>query len=86
MIPLLADGDDACGNLDGVLTNLKRTNLLYRHETVGLEVSGTAQQQLQPIATQSGGNYQGATSQNLSQVFSNAMDLMKMLGMVGKFR
>ncbi len=42
--------------------------------------------QLQHITTQSGGNYHSATSQNLSKVFSNAMDLMKMLDLIGKFR
>ncbi len=86
MILLLADGDDDCGNLDPVLQGLKRNNLLYRHETVGLEVSGAAQRQLQHIATQSGGNYHHASSETLSKVFSDAVDLMKMLDMIGKFR
>ncbi len=86
MILLLADGDDDCGNLNTVLQDLKQNNLLYRHETVGLEVSGAAQQQLQHIATQSGGNYHSASSKNLSKVFSDAVDLMKMLDMIGKFR
>lgn len=86
MILLLADGDDSCGGLETVLQELKQENLLYRHETVGLEVSGDAQQQLQNIARQSGGNYHSATSQNLSKVFSDAVDLMKMLDMLGKFR
>ena len=86
MILLLADGDDDCGNLDTVLQRLKHNNLLYRHETVGLEVSGAAQQQLQHIAAQSGGNYHHASSETLSKVFSDAVDLMKMLDMIGKFR
>ena len=86
MILLLADGDDDCGNLNTVLQDLKQNNLLYRHETVGLEVSGAARQQLQHIATQSGGNYHNASSKNLSKVFSDAVDLMKMLDMIGKFR
>ena len=86
MILLLADGDDDCGNLNAVLRRLKQNNLLYRHETVGLEVSGAAQRQLQNIATQSGGNYHNASSENLSKVFSDAVDLMKMLDMIGKFR
>ena len=86
MILLLADGDDDCGNLNTVLQRLKQNNLLYRHETVGLEVSGAARQQLQHIATQSGGNYHNASSKNLSKVFSDAVDLMKMLDMIGKFR
>ncbi len=86
MILLLADGNDDCGDLNTVLRTLKHNNLLYRHETVGLEVSGAARQQLRNIASQSGGNYHSATSQNLSQVFSNAVDLMRMLDMMGKFR
>ena len=86
MILLLADGDDGCGGLETVLQELKEKNLLYRHETVGLEVSGDARQQLQNIARQSGGTYHGATSKNLSKVFSDAVDLMKMLDMLGKFR
>ena len=85
MILLLADGDDDCGGLDAVLRKLKRNNLLYRHETVGLEVSAEARRQLQTIATQSGGNYHSATSENLSRVFSDAMDLMRMLDMLGGF-
>lgn len=85
MILLLADGDDDCGGLNAVLRRLKQKNLLYRHETVGLEVSGAAQRQLQNIAVQSGGKYHSATSQNLSQVFSDAVDLMRMLDMLGKF-
>ena len=85
MILLLADGDDDCGGLDTVLAKLKKNNLLYRHETVGLEVDNAARRQLQNIATQSGGNYHGATSANLSQVFSDAVDLMRMLDMIGKF-
>ena len=85
MILLLADGDDDCGGLNQVLSRLKQNNLLYRHETVGLEVSGAAQRQLKNIATQSGGKYHSATSQNLSKVFSDAVDLMRMLDMIGKF-
>ena len=91
MVLLLADGEDDCGGLDEVLRKLKQNNLLYRHETVGLEASASAQKQLQSIAAQSGGNYHNATSQNLSKVFgdvvdSNAGDLMKMLDMLGKFK
>lgn len=86
MILLLADGDDDCGGLDAILRELKQKNLLYRHETVGLEVSDEARQQLQNIARQSGGTYHGATSQNLSKVFSDAVELMNMLDMLGKFR
>lgn len=85
MILLLADGDDDCGGLNTVLSKLKKNNLLYRHETVGLEVDDAARRQLQNIATQSGGNYHSATSENLSQVFSDAVDLMRMLDMLGKF-
>ena len=86
MILLLADGDDDCGGLDTVLAKLKKNNLLYRHETVGLEVDDAARRQLQNIATQSGGNYHGATSENLSQIFSDAVALMRMLDMIGKFK
>ncbi len=42
MILLLADGNDDCGDLGTVLRTLKHNNLLYRHETVGLEVSDAA--------------------------------------------
>ena len=74
------------GEVKRVCGEVPNLALLYRHETVGLEVSGSAQRQLQNIATQSGGKYHSATSQNLSKVFSDAMDLMKMLDMIGKFR
>ena len=86
MILLLADGDDDCGGLDTILSKLKKNNLLYRHETVGLEVDNAARRQLQNIAAQSGGNYHGATSENLSRIFSDAVDLMRMLDMIGKFK
>ena len=85
MILLLADGDDDCGGLDTALQVLKQDNLLYRHETVGLEVSDEARRQLQNIAAQSGGNYHHATSDNLSKVFADAVDLMRMLDMLGNF-
>ena len=85
MILLLADGDDDCGGLDTVLQTLKQDNLLYRHETVGLEVSDEARRQLQNIAAQSGGNYHHATSDNLSKVFADAVELMRMLDMLGNF-
>ena len=85
MILLLADGDDDCGGLNTVLQVLKQDNLLYRHETVGLEVSDAARRQLQTIAAQSGGNYHHATSDNLSKVFADAVELMRMLDMLGNF-
>lgn len=86
MILLLADGDDDCGGLDVVLSKLKMNNLLYRHETVGLEVDDAARRQLKNIATKSGGKYHSATSANLSKVFSDAVDMMRMLDMLGKFK
>ena len=86
MILLLADGHDDCGSLESVLSNLKKNNLLYRHETVGLEVDDAAKRQLENIAIQSGGKYHSATNANLSKVFSNAVDLMRMLDMLGKFK
>lgn len=86
MILLLADGDDDCGGLSSVLQKLKRSNLLYRHETVGLEVDDSARRQLKDIAVQSGGRYHSATSANLSKVFSDAVNLTRMLDMLGKFK
>ena len=80
MIFLLADGDDSCGGLDSILSKLKKNNLLYRHETVGLEVEASTRRQLENIASRSGGNYHSATSENLAKVFSNTFLLVDCRG------
>ena len=86
MILLLADGDDDCGGVDEALESLAANNQLYRHETVGLEVSDLARRQLEAIAARSGGRYHAATSDNLSRVFSDVVELANMLDMIGRFR
>ena len=80
MIFLLADGDDSCGGLDSILSKLKKNNLLYRHETVGLEVGASTRRQLENIASRSGGNYHSATGENLAKVFSNTFLLVDCSG------
>jgi uncharacterized protein YegL len=88
MILLMADGDNACGDIQQELSKLKRNGLLFRHETIGLEVaSGSgAAKDLNDIAKQSGGSYhRAARSQDIGKVFSNAMETMQMLDMLGQF-
>ncbi len=76
MIIVLADGDNDnnCGRIDEQLDYLDRNDLLYQHETVGLEVSASTIRQLERIADRSGGNYHNATSATLSDLFSDVIN------------
>ena len=87
MILVLVDGDDNCGGLDEVLGELKQKNLFYCHEIVGLEVSGGASNSYKTLRGNQAETIIAppARTQNLPKVFSDAVDLMKMLDMLGKF-
>ena len=88
MIILLADGADSCNDLDAQVTKLKRDGVLFRHETIGLEVApgSDAATQLQRISGASGGAYhRAARSEDLSASFDAAIENVRMLEMLGGF-
>lgn len=62
MVILLADGDDSCNNVGSEISALRSAGILFRHETIGLEVSGSAASTLQHIARETGGTYRDAAS------------------------
>ena len=57
MIVLLADGENSCGDVSDALSQLRASGVIFRHETVGfgIEPNSAASQDLQQIATASGG-------------------------------
>jgi Mg-chelatase subunit ChlD len=88
MIILLADGDDNCGNINSVMANLKNKGIIFRHQTIGLEVSSNskAARQLQSIATRSGGVYHHVKDhKQLPNIFKEALGTMEILDMLGSF-
>lgn len=88
MIILLADGADSCNDLDAQVTKLKRDGVLFRHETIGLEVApgSDAAAQLQRISSASGGSFHhAARSEDLSASFDAAIENIRMLDMLGRF-
>lgn len=88
MIILLADGDDNCGNIRSVMANLKSQGIIFRHQTIGLEVNSNSQaaKQLQSIATQSGGVYHHVKDhKQLPNIFKEALGTMEILDMLGTF-
>lgn len=88
MIILLADGDDNCGNISSVMASLKSQGIIFRHQTIGLEVNSNskAAQQLQSIATKSGGVYHHVKDhKQLPNIFKEALGTMEILDMLGTF-
>ena len=88
MIILLADGADSCNDLDAQVTKLKRDGVLFRHETIGLEIApgSDAAAQLQRISGASGGAFhRAARSEDLSASFDAAIENIRMLEMLGGF-
>jgi hypothetical protein len=88
MVILLADGDDNCGNISSVMTSLRNQGIIFRHQTIGLEVksSSKAAKQLQSIATRSGGVYHHVKDhKQLPNIFKEALGTMEMLDMLGTF-
>ena len=89
MVLLLADGDDQCGNLPVVLNYLKRKRILYRHETIGLEVAWNSESvdHLKDISRMSGGRYRHVTKkEDLLNIFEKAVESINMLEMLGNFK
>lgn len=88
MIILLADGDDNCGNISSVMAKLRGQGIIFRHQTIGLEVksNSNAAKQLQSIATKSGGVYHHVKDhKQLSNIFKEALGTMEILEMLGTF-
>ncbi|PHS40639.1 MAG: hypothetical protein COB07_03800 [Sulfurovum sp.] len=88
MIILLADGDDNCGNINSVMASLRNKGIIFRHQTIGLEVSSNskAARQLQSIATSSGGVYHHVKDhKQLPNIFKEALGTMEILDMLGSF-
>lgn len=88
MIILLADGDDNCDILSPVVRDLKKDGVLFRHQTVGLEIDSgsSAARDLRKLAKNSDGDYQyAANSSHLNETFRRAMLAMEMLDMLGRF-
>jgi len=88
MIILLADGDDNCGNINSVMASLRNKGIIFRHQTIGLEVNSNskAAKQLQSIATSSGGVYHHVKDhKQLPNIFKEALGTMEILDMLGSF-
>ena len=88
MIILLADGDDNCGNISSVMSSLRGQGIIFRHQTIGLEVSANSQaaKQLQSIAKKSGGVYHHVKDhKQLPNIFKEALSTMEILDMLGTF-
>ncbi len=87
MIILLADGSNGCGNVDATMTALHNRGIIFRHETVGLGIEpfSEAAGQLQTVANATGGKYHYAEDHTqLANVFSEAIDTMSILELIGK--
>lgn len=88
MILLLADGDDSCDILSPVVRELKSKGILFRHQTIGLELdrSSNAAKDLKQLAKSSGGDYATASNaKQLSQTFENAAIAMGILSLIGSY-
>ncbi|VXD00312.1 conserved hypothetical protein [Pseudomonas sp. 9AZ] len=88
MILLLADGDDSCGIMSPVVKALKSDGILFRHQTVGLEIGtdSAAVQQLEQLANDSGGDYQhAANAEELGASLRRAAQAEDILEMLGRF-
>lgn len=89
MIVLLADGANDCGSVGDALAELRASGVIFRHETVGfgIEPNTAAAQDLQQIATASGGAYHHAADAtqlgDLFLEFVNTFTVIDMLGMFG---
>jgi Mg-chelatase subunit ChlD len=82
MILLLADGDDSCNIMSPVITELKKSGILFHHQTVGLELDADSKavQDLTLIAKESGGDFSlAADASQLSRTFENAVIAMGIL-------
>ena len=88
MVILLADGDDNCGNINSVMASLRGQGIIFRHQTIGLEVNSNskAAKQLQAIAKTSGGVYHHVKDhKQLPNIFKEALSTMEILDMLGTF-
>ena len=82
MIVLLADGDNACGDVAQAMAELQAAGIVFRHETVGfgIEPTSDAARDLRDVATASGGEYHHAASATqLADVFMEFVDTMTVI-------
>ena len=88
MIVLLADGDNACGDVAQAMAELQASGIVFRHETVGfgIEPASDAAHDLRHVATTSGGQYHHAASATqLADVFMEFVDTLTVIDMLGMF-
>ena len=88
MIVLLADGDNACGDVATAMAELNNAGIVFRHETVGFGITPTsdAARDLRHVATTSGGQYHhAATATQLADVFMEFVDTFTVIDMLGMF-
>ena len=86
MIVLLADGDNACGDVGQALGELQASGIVFRHETVGfgIEAGSQAAQDLQRVAVESGGAYHHAASaEQLAELFLEVVDPFTVMDLFG---
>ena len=88
MIVLLADGQNDCGSVGDALSQLRASGVIFRHETVGfgIEPNSAASQDLQQIATASGGEYHhAADATQLGDLFMEFVNTFTLIDMLGTF-
>lgn len=85
---LLADGDDDCGGVPEEIEKLREENVLVRHETIGVEVTGSeAEIMLREIAEETGGSYHDAASPEMVvRAFENVIMSQQLNALRGRFR
>ena len=89
MIVLLADGENSCGDVSDALSELKASGVIFRHETVGfgIQPNSAASQDLQQIATASGGEYHhAADATQLGDLFMEFVNTFTLIDMLGDLR
>ena len=88
MIVLLADGENSCGDVSDALSELRASGVIFRHETVGfgIQPNSAASQDLQQIATASGGEYHhAADATQLGDLFMEFVNTFTLIDMLGTF-
>ncbi len=88
MIVLLADGENACGDVAQAMAQLQAAGIVFRHETVGfgIEPASDAARDLRHVATTSGGQYHHAASATqLADVFMEFVDTLTVIDLLGMF-
>ena len=88
MIMLLADGQNDCGDVGQAMASLQASGIIFRHETVGFDITPTSQaaQDLRDIATQTSGTYHhAADATQLADVFMEFAETLSVIDLLGRF-